>query len=320
VKSAPRRDMDPNDLYSVRQQFTLGGYQVVADLALPEASAEDRLSILLYHVRSLIVLGKYKQALELLPSSETGVAYRAARALISCIQNPDGKEAHLEELRDLCVEIEGEDGEGDEIEKGLVRVLAGIAFAREGEVEEALETLGAGTNHTNLEQTALIVHLYLSIDRPDLAKKEFDRASRSNWATDDLLLQHIEASIGLITGKDGYSNSYNYFNEQLQNPSLSSSNGQLLLARGVTQLMRGEYASAVADFEESNKSSVKAEALIGGMVAHSLVKGKRPQAKTYLERLEKEYPSHPLLVDLAEKSSVFDAGLDLFSVPPAVSV
>jgi len=72
--------------------------------------------------------------------------------LVSYLKNPAEKETHLEELRDLCVEIEGEDAEGDEYEKGSVRVLAGTAFAREGEIEEALETLGAGTNHTNLEQ------------------------------------------------------------------------------------------------------------------------------------------------------------------------
>ena len=49
------------------------------------------------------------------------------------------------------MEIEGDDGEVDEKEKGLVRVLAGTAFTRAGEIEEALETLGAGTQHENLE-------------------------------------------------------------------------------------------------------------------------------------------------------------------------
>jgi hypothetical protein len=54
----------------------------------------------------------------------------------------------LDELRDLSVEAE----EGvDSIENGLVRVIAGTAFAREGEVEQALETLGAGLNVQNLD-------------------------------------------------------------------------------------------------------------------------------------------------------------------------
>ena len=37
---------------------------------------------------------------------------------------------------------------------GVVRVLAGTAFVRAGEPEEALETLGAGTNTDNLEACA----------------------------------------------------------------------------------------------------------------------------------------------------------------------
>ena len=134
-----------------------------------------------------------------------------------------------------------------------------------------------------IDRSAIICHIYLTINRADLAKKEYERAHNSTWATDDLLLQHIEACIGLVTGKGGYSNAHNYFNEQLANPSMSSSNGLLLLARGVTNLMRGEYPSATADFEEANKVRPGAEAVIGSMVAAGLSKGRRAEAVTHLE-------------------------------------
>lgn len=42
------------------------------------------------------------------------------------------------------MEVEGE-CDGTESEKDLVRVLAGTAFAKAGEIEEALETLGTET-------------------------------------------------------------------------------------------------------------------------------------------------------------------------------
>ena len=60
-------------------------------------------------------------------------------------------DAALEELRDLCVEIEGDDVEATEQEKGWIRVVAGTAFARANEIEEALETLGADSTTENLE-------------------------------------------------------------------------------------------------------------------------------------------------------------------------
>ena len=69
------------------------------------------------------------------------------------------QESALEELRDLSLEIEGDDIEAEEREKGFVRVLAGTAFARAGEIEEALETLGGTGTRENLEAYA---QLYLS--------------------------------------------------------------------------------------------------------------------------------------------------------------
>lgn len=96
---------------------------------------------------------------------------------------------------------------------------------------------------------AVLVQIYLSINRPDLAKKQFDRSK--SWAEDDLLLQLIESTIHLVTGtKDNYGNPLSFFNEQLGNPSLSGT-AKLLTARAVTRLLRGEVKEAASDLEES---------------------------------------------------------------------
>ena len=115
---------------------------------------------------------------------------------------------------------------------------------------------------------ALIVQIYLSINRVDLAKKEFDRARK--WAEDDLLLQQIEASIGLLTGKDSYSNPHSFYVEQLHNPSLTSAH--LLVSRGVTHLLRGEIPEAQSDFSEALKDGggEAGDALAGSIVAAEL--------------------------------------------------
>lgn len=74
----------------------------------------------------------------------SSLARYIAATTLSSSQSSEGAEAALEELRDLSVEIEGDDLEATDKEKWLVRILAGTAFARAGEVEEALETLGLG--------------------------------------------------------------------------------------------------------------------------------------------------------------------------------
>lgn len=123
------------------------------DLTLPDPNSPEYTPTLIYQARAHIALDQPSHALQLLPDGSENVALKAVAALAKYVGAPGEaeREASLEELRDLCVEIEGEDAEGDEKDKWLVRVLAGTAFARAGEVEEALETLGAGSNTQSLE-------------------------------------------------------------------------------------------------------------------------------------------------------------------------
>ena len=113
----------------------------------------------MYQARARLALNNPSAALSLLPADSEDVTIKAVSSLARYIaattpssENLEGAEAALEELRDLSVEIEGDDIEASEKEKWLVRVLAGTAFARAGEVEEALETLGlSGGNEESVE-------------------------------------------------------------------------------------------------------------------------------------------------------------------------
>ncbi|KAH7098861.1 coatomer epsilon subunit-domain-containing protein [Auriculariales sp. MPI-PUGE-AT-0066] len=290
-----------SELYHVRRLFTLASYSTLIAVALPEPDAEDYSQILLYQARSHIALNDPASALALLPTSSPSLAIKAVRALA---QNA------LEELRDLAVEIEGDDCAADESEKSVVRVSAATAFARAGEIEEALETLGAGKPIEDLDAVALIIQLYLSIRRPDLARREFNRASK--WAEDDLLLQHIEASIGLVTGADGYANPHSYYAEQIAS---AAPNSQLLTARGTTHALRGNAREAAEDFASAVKSTKnklgEPDAVANGVT----VARKQADADTQLERLRKEYPNHAMVADIDAKSKLFDDLLANYTVP-----
>jgi len=268
---------------------------------------------LLYQARAHIALNDPKGASRIIPADPENVALKAVAALaryVGASQTVE-KESSLEELRDLSVEIEGEDVEGSEGDKHLVRVLAGTAFVRAGEIEEALETLGVNTD--DLEAVALVVQIYLSINRPDLAKKEFERSKQ--WAEDDLLLQLIESSIGLATGKDGYSNCHSFYTEQLGNPSLSSPH--ILTARGVTRVLRNEIPEAKSDLEESlEQQKGDAETLAALAVAAGLGATKKGEADELWARLTAEHPTHPLVTDVSKKAELFDGFTAKFEVPP----
>ncbi|KAF5328312.1 hypothetical protein D9611_014274 [Ephemerocybe angulata] len=308
--------MESSEIYYVKQQFILGAYKALLDIPLPDENSPDYTAALLYKARSHIALNDTQSALKLIPQESENIALKAVASLARYVGAADdaSKDAALEELRDLSVEIEDE-SEGTDREKALVRVLAGTAFARAGEVEEALETLGTETE--DLEAVSVIVQLYLSINRPDLAKKQFDRSKR--WAEDDLLLQLIESNIGLVTGKDGYSNSQSFYTEQLANPSMSSPH--LLTARGVTRLLRNEIQEAKSDLEESlQQNKTDAETLAAVVVAGGLGGLKKNETEEYWSQLASQYPEHPFVVDVNQKALSFDELVGKLPVPPPISV
>ena len=129
-----------------------GAYKSLVDLTLPDPASQDYIPTLVYQARAHIALGNPSAAEALVPEDTENVALKSVAALARFMSaDEDAREAVLEELRDLSVEIEGGDADASDWEKGIVRVLAGTAFARAGEVEEALETLGAGNDTHNLE-------------------------------------------------------------------------------------------------------------------------------------------------------------------------
>ncbi|THV05524.1 coatomer complex protein [Dendrothele bispora CBS 962.96] len=309
--------MTSSELYHTKQQFILGAYQSVINLALPDPSSSDYIPTLLYQARSHIALHNPKAAIDIIPEDNANVALKAVVALARYIDAAGSSETDnlLEEMRDLSVEIEGDDAESTESDKAYVRVLAGTAFACAGEVEEALETLGADTE--DLEAVAVIVQIYLSINRPDLAKKEYERSKR--WAEDDLLLQLIESNIGLITGKDGYSNTNSFYTEQLGNPSLTSPH--ILTARGVTRILRNEIPEAKSDLEESlQQQKNDAETLAAYVVATGLGPAKKDESEESWTRLLNEHSTHPLVVEVSGKADLFDEAASKFVVPPVATV
>ncbi|KIY53365.1 hypothetical protein FISHEDRAFT_68971 [Fistulina hepatica ATCC 64428] len=307
--------MDSSELYHIKQQFILGAYKALTNLS-PDPSSSEYVPTLLYRARAYIALGDPQSAIDIIPSHSENVAFRAVIALAQYVQASDAadRESSLEALRDLSVEIEGDDVDGTDRDKAVVRVLAGTAFARAGEIEEALETLGVDTQ--DLEAVAVVVQIFLSINRPDLARKEFERSKQ--WAEDDLLLQLIESSIDLVTGRDDYSNPQSFYTEQLGNPSLSSPH--ILTSRGVVRILQGEIPAARSDLEEAlQEQAGDAETLAACVVAAGLGL-KRTEADELWDRLAVEHPAHPLVVDVMAKGVLFDSLVTKFEAPPLASV
>ena len=133
-----------------------------------------------------------------------------------------------------------------------------------------------------------MTHIYLTINRPDLASRAASLASK--WAEDDLLLGQLESSISLTTGSDKTQSALTFFTEQLANPSFQSSSSsttsedggisisaKLATALGVVRLCRGEFTEARSILEEALPNGGP-EALSAEIVAAGLKPTKKNEA------------------------------------------
>lgn len=306
--------MDSSELYYIKQQFVLGAYPALTQVSVLDASSADYIPTLVYKARAFLALNDPNSALELIPEDSDNVALRAVSALAK------GEEG-LEALRDLCVEIEGEEFSQWEIE--MVRVLAATAFMRAGEIEEALETLN-GAEDAGDESSAILSQIYISLSRPNVAQKILTSALKVN--PDSLVLQQAEAVLALVTAAQGlggepYSTAISFYTEQLANPSVSSA--ALLVGRGVARIMRGELSAARSDLEEAESILTRAqsksgmgEVLAAMTVTTGLGSSKRGEADELWSRFCSEHPSHPMVVDLSAKAELFDSCAAKFQLPP----
>jgi len=306
---------DSDSLFYLKNQFYLGSYKAVSQNPVPPKSSPEYLPTLLYTARSFIALNDPARALSLVPA-DVEPAVRAVRALATYQQakrSSSGVEAFLDELRDLTIEAEAaaEEGgsEGSEQEGtgvGIVRVAAATAFIEEGELEEALTTLGAGTGVKDLECLYLIVQIYLSISRVELAKKEFALAKENiPSASDSLLFALTEAAIGLTTGGATLISAYHIYDEQVSAPG-SSQNANIIASKGVVELLRGHVTEALGSFDEAlSVDPLCADALVGRAVGKQL-SAKQAEADEAFDALKAALPSHPYIRDIEAKSALFD--------------
>ncbi|KAG8979923.1 hypothetical protein FRC05_007366 [Tulasnella sp. 425] len=305
--------MDSDSLFYLQNQFYLGNYKYLCDNPLPPKSDPSYLATVCYTARSHIALKNYSAALSLL-GTDTSPPTRALTSLAKYLSaTGDDKDTYLEELRDLTIEVEdgfegdSEDGAG----VGVVKVVAATAFFAEGEVEEALTTLGAGCKSRDIECVALIVHIYLSIARPDLAKKEYEAAKK--WADDSLLIQMVEATIGLAVGSRTLQTAQYIYAEQVSAPG-SSTNPAILTAKGISHILLGAYSEAENALNEALAIDPKYAEALAAKVTLAELRGKKNEVDEAVSRLQASHPDHILLKDLAEKESAFDSAASQFAL------
>ncbi|KAL1412833.1 hypothetical protein Q8F55_000582 [Vanrija albida] len=296
--------MEADPLYHVKQLFHQGSYKatIAEASAQPITPGDDAAALprAVYVARAHLAL-QPAQAREaaavlapLLALSPAPPSARAAAALATYLSS-SGQEraAAVDEVRDLVLEVEGDEVEADV--EGPTRVLAGTIFVLEKENEEAVATLTEGAAKTDLECIALLTQLLLALDRRDLAQQQYAAAKRIG--NDSTLVQAIEAWIGLKTA-------YYFYEELYQLPA--GRTPPVLASHAAAHLLLSHVDEAKADVQEAQGRDGGADDANVLAVATSLGDD---EAAAKLAAT-----AHPFATDLAAKDKAFDEAAAKFAI------
>ncbi|ORY01163.1 hypothetical protein K493DRAFT_278255 [Basidiobolus meristosporus CBS 931.73] len=287
-----------DELFTIRNLFYVGAYQQVINQCTnpsTEPSSEaGKMERLVFLHRSYIAQGQSDLVIKEIDDKQP-VDLRVTKLLAQHVTTPEvGREKIIAQAQEIA---------SDEVSStnSSVQIVLGTLFYREGLYEDALRLLSKHSR--NLECVALIVQIYLKLNRIDLARRELN--STKNWAEDAILAQLIEAWIGVQIGGAKYQEAFYIFEELSQN--LAATTVKLLNGQAICNIHMGRYPEAESLLLEAlNKSQSDPDTLVNLIVCANLTGKPDELVDDYTTQLKNIAPEHPYLKDLEAKSQLFE--------------
>ncbi|KAK5987274.1 Coatomer subunit epsilon [Cladobotryum mycophilum] len=293
--------MDPysaeGELINIHNHFHQGQYQEVVDFDTSSFSPENALPARTLVLRARLALGQADDVLaEVKGESEPDLAAIGALAEHS-LGNTDAAVETIEKLASSAAE------------NVTVQVVGGIVLQAAGKSEEALALLSQ--HQASLEAVALIVQIHLQQNRTDLAIKEV--ASARRWAQDSLLVNLAESWVGVRVGGEKYQQAFYVYEELAQAQSTFSVRS--LVSQAVCEVHLGRLEEAQSALEQAVQKDPGNVDAIANFLVLTVVSGNDPEE--LLQSLKQADPNHQFLLDLEEKSDLFDKAASKYN--PKVS-
>ena len=242
------------EVQSLYYQNAHAGCVALAQKHAPNGVMDDTsLLILVYAARAALAMGDIAGARQLLgDDAEQPVAMSVLLLADFYEMKRAGDEAGcgdvVEQLTMLLDVVEP-----GELSSEIVRYQVGLALYEHGDAQKALETLGVtgAGGSPELECIALGVHILLAIHRIDLAEKEYLLAQQQN--DDSILVQYMEAWIGLVRGGRATQQAYYVYDEMSQNSMIAQTPNMApsLVGKAVAQAAQDHLSNASGTLHEA---------------------------------------------------------------------
>lgn len=285
---------DPDELYTLRNRFWLGNFQ----MAIAEGNALTRLSDPLkterdeFVYRSYVGLGQYGLVIGEI-GEESPIPLQAVKLLAQYLEDPAGnKEMVLMTIGEWV-------RDPTSANVPTVQLMAALIYEKEGLMKEAFTAIRHGTT---MEQLALWAQFCLKINRVDLAQKHLKKLTDVD--EDATLTQLVSAWVNLSLGGDKCKEACYAYEELIDKfePSLSLLNGL-----AVSKMHLREWEDAEKSLLAAlAKSFNDADTLINIITCYAHMGKDQQLIDRYTNQLKSAHPNHPHVVKLNKAEEDFD--------------
>ncbi|XP_034247702.1 coatomer subunit epsilon [Thrips palmi] len=289
----PRQQGDVDELFDVKNAFFIGNYtQCIKEVENVTKVSSEELQVerLGYLYRSYVAQKKYRVVLDEITESSPAMPIRIMAEYFG--GNRSKKDEALSQIEKLFTSSLLKD-------KHLLIIAAATIYAEEGNFEAALRVLNQGDH---IEYNALNLHIYLQMDRKDLARKELKlMQDRDDDAT---LTQLAQAWVNIaLGGEKMLQDAYYIFQEMVEKHGPTS---LLLNGQAVCFMGQGKYQEAQTVLQDALDKDSNAPDTLINMTALSHYLGKPTEvASRYLSQLQDSHADHDFVKEYNQKKSEF---------------
>jgi len=284
-------------LFDLKNNFFLGNYQgaINEGQAIQTSRLKDneRVERDTYVYRSYIAQGKYQIVLdEIKDSPSTPTPLQAVKLLAVYLAKEDRRDIALTTLKEWMAD-------GVTANNPTLQVIAATVYFHEGNYETAMRCVHQSNS---LEGMAMLVQIYLKINRPDQAEKEL----KSMQQTDDdaTLTLLATAWVSIALGGDKIQEAVSIYQDLSEKYTAT---GLLLNGMALCNLHMQRYSEAERLLLQAlEKNSSDPETLVNLIVCYQLGDKGQEVITRQINQLKTIAPKHPWISSHQKANDDFD--------------
>lgn len=295
--------VDPDELYTLRNLFWLGHYQLVIN----ESNGLGRLNNALtiekdeYVYRSYLALGQYDILMsEIKDTAPLGL--RAIRLLCAYTMNNNSSNSSPQKAEECMQQLNDLQNAPNAAACTSLQYCAATMWLTEDNSKEALKCV---YNATHIELRTLAIQILLRMNQVGLAKTRLSQMRGNSQLEDHTLTKLATCWVILAdTNKSGYQEAVYKYEEFIDKYT-----GSALLLNGLAmaEMLQGDFAAAETHINEAlTKSPAETESLANLVVVQTHLQRPPELINRTIGQLSLKCKNHPLVTSLQTFDGAFD--------------